>query len=416
MDSQNLPAKTHAASLTFAQRHPILKQAWDDAVQLSWQQMGVPMLGVVASLSVTLIREYSADHLHGWPDAETFIYSLVLSGLIGVALYALIAIIRAPFIVVGRQQRQLLDVNNRLSEVESRPAASSTPLLSAGSGVALDSAEPNIVMRLDGEILSAWGVQDIIYEGEYSTSYKVIVIRCKNERECSPSRKVGGVGNVSAEISFTGYGDKYFHIPGDLGAWLREHGEQVNFPVGVTHRLVVAKLEDERLSAVQRRSNQNKTTPWSGELDDTSNYFRVKVALYADSQRKPLTHADYILERDGRILGGAESPSGPQLTPTVTWRRLQVVSFQNRLLRFWLDNEGVPSEHVQAKYETCESEAAKFIEQHYGEAEKKLFLTKREEEEFSTSLRLRWEPLTFRERLDAQTKQLERLKETSGIR
>ena len=378
------------------------------------------MLGVIASLSVTLISQYRADHLHGWPDAWEFVQSLILSGLIGVALYALVAIIRAPFIVIGRQHRQLLDVNNRLAEVESLPVASSTPLLSAVSAVAHDSAEPNIVMRLDGGLVNAWG-SDLIYEGDYSSSYKTVVIRCKNERECSPSRKVGGVGNVSAEISFTGYGEKYFHIPGDLGAWLRERVERVNFPLGVTHKLVVAKLEDDKLYAVQRQSYESKTTVWFGELDGTSDHFRVKVALYADAERKPLTSSDYILERDGRLFGRNETFAGPQLIPTRIWRSSRALCFWNELHAFWkLDSEGVSLKEFEIDYKAREAEASKFIKQHYGEAEKRAFLFEPEPEPINSSPNpfrrpKREPPASFRERLDAQQKQLDRLEKAGGL-
>ncbi|MDQ1639950.1 MAG: hypothetical protein QOF62_3289 [Pyrinomonadaceae bacterium] len=420
MDSQDLPVAKDLVSLAFTERHPILSQAWDDAIHLSWQQMGVPVLGVLSSLLVTLAREYKAGHLHGWPDAQTFVYQLLWSALIGIALYAVVAVIRAPFIVLGRQNRRLIELGQNISDLESRPVVVPPSLLTDGSALHQpDSAEPNIVMRLDGGMLSAWGVQEIIYEGDYSTSYKVIVIRCKNERDSSPPRKVGGVGNVSAEISFTGYGEKHVHIPGDLGAWLREYGERVNFPVGVTHRLVVAKLEDEKLCAVQRRSNQNKTTVWVGDLDDTNDYFRVKVALYADSERKPLARGDYILERDGRLFGRDETFAGPQLVSTSLWRSSRALKFQIRLHEFLkLDSDGVSRDGFDQDYKACETEAAKFIEQHYGNVEKRHFLFERDDDKNQPPnpfRRLRREPSSFRERVDAQLKQLDRLEKISGL-
>ncbi|HXQ37405.1 MAG TPA: hypothetical protein VN843_25570 [Anaerolineales bacterium] len=122
-------SESSSRPLTFSERHPILRQAVDDAIHLSWQQMGVPLLGASAGPIITLVNEYNAGRLHGWPDAKTLVYFLVWSLVVGVTLYAIVAVVRAPFVVIGRQQRELADLKERLGLLEAMPLPGALPPL-----------------------------------------------------------------------------------------------------------------------------------------------------------------------------------------------------------------------------------------------------------------------------------------------
>lgn len=101
--------------LSYSERHPIQKQAWDDGVKFSWQQIAVPGLGAIANLIVTLVNEQQAGRLHDITGVKTFVYSLLWSLVVGVVLYAVVAIIRAPFVVIGRQSRELIDLRHQIA-------------------------------------------------------------------------------------------------------------------------------------------------------------------------------------------------------------------------------------------------------------------------------------------------------------
>jgi len=108
--------------LTFTQRHPILKQSLDDSLQLTWQQIGVPALAALGNFFVTLSNDYYANRLDFGGSLRSLLYSLG----IGIGLYAFVAIVRAPFIVIGRQNRELIDVRHKVRDLE-RLASQSFP-------------------------------------------------------------------------------------------------------------------------------------------------------------------------------------------------------------------------------------------------------------------------------------------------
>src|SRR2546428_11828608 len=94
-------------SPTFSERHPILKQAWSDASELTIQQLAVPSATVVASFVANIVLGESTSW---W----FWIRSAGLSLGIGLLLYVVIALIRAPFVLIGRHHQELRSVTERL--------------------------------------------------------------------------------------------------------------------------------------------------------------------------------------------------------------------------------------------------------------------------------------------------------------
>ena len=122
---------------TFTQRHPVFVQALEDAIDLSWTQVGVPLLGVIGSFVVSLMNDYNANRLDWRGSLRSLIYSL----LIGIALYVVVAIARAPFKV---QARKLSDFNKRLDE-----ALAQGPLQSSQTPASLGDIEHIIERTLE---------------------------------------------------------------------------------------------------------------------------------------------------------------------------------------------------------------------------------------------------------------------------
>jgi hypothetical protein len=76
----------------------------------------------------TFITAVVLGQVTSWPSALILVFGSVV---VGVILYAVLALVRAPFIVIAQHHRQLSDVNQRLIEVEARSL--DAPLLSLPS-------------------------------------------------------------------------------------------------------------------------------------------------------------------------------------------------------------------------------------------------------------------------------------------
>jgi hypothetical protein len=183
-------------------------------------------------------------------------------------------------------------------------------------------ADPNIIPRV--ETLDVHRDRDgNIIEGAGGRKSRAIVLRCKNERQSRPPRRVGNISNVCGQISYAGYGDRALRLPAESAAWLSQQGDKVDFGVDATHRLVVTvidgKNENLRLSAVQRRSvglgKGVNETPLTGDL------FRVRVALYADFENDAIVDSDLML--DLNAFGSDE----PKLITRGAWKSGQVTKF-----------------------------------------------------------------------------------------
>jgi uncharacterized membrane protein YiaA len=264
-------------------------------------------------------------------------------------------------------------------------------------------AEPNLVFAPDDKPISVRRDLDgILVEGDYGSDLMVWTVRCKNERQCRPVRKVGGINNVYAEISFRGYGDGYFSIPADRAAWLSERNERVGFPVGVSHRLVIATQRNDKLSGVQRRNSTLggvvNETPLIGDL------FRVLISLFANSESDAIAKFDLMLDLKSPYM----------MVATSLWKHSHLL---DRLLSgYKLDErhrkEG-DSEELEEGIAKWQTEVARFLGAHYSDGDRAQFegkpigpIVPGAPRRFTLGLP---EPKTIYEKLSAQIKVLDRL-------
>jgi hypothetical protein len=105
-----MPAKP----LPFWERHPILKQVYDDASELSKQQIILPSVMTVATFIAALLL---GESISPW----LVLRSAGLSIIVGVSLYLLIAILRAPFVIIGQHHREIIDLRQQGAKPESEP-------------------------------------------------------------------------------------------------------------------------------------------------------------------------------------------------------------------------------------------------------------------------------------------------------
>jgi hypothetical protein len=75
MPEPTSPEALAKTTYSFAERHPILRQAIEDARNLTWQQIGVPSLAAVGNLIFTWINDYLLGRL----DLQTGLRSLFFS-------------------------------------------------------------------------------------------------------------------------------------------------------------------------------------------------------------------------------------------------------------------------------------------------------------------------------------------------
>ena len=100
---------------------PVLQQVKQDLFAFSNAQV-VPALAMGIG---TFFTACALGQVTSWPSALLLVFGSVAVGLI---LYALLAVLRAPFIVIAQHHRQLSDVHQRLVEVEAR-SLDAAPLL-----------------------------------------------------------------------------------------------------------------------------------------------------------------------------------------------------------------------------------------------------------------------------------------------
>src|SRR5438270_6945044 len=162
MSQKMLPPDKH---LSFAERQPILYQIWVDTLKLSKEQVAIPLVMSVANF----LNDYSAGRVTSAPSA---VKSIFVSCLIGVILYLLINIIRAPFIVIGKQHRQITHLTQRLAddevtlnEVEARPPVVIEKVAESVAALPEPKHEPNLVY-VKSEIVEAYkDINENIIEG-----------------------------------------------------------------------------------------------------------------------------------------------------------------------------------------------------------------------------------------------------------
>ena len=308
---------TSSPKLTYGQRHPIQKQAFDDAIQLSWQQIGVPALGALGSLIVTLLNEYNAGRLHDLAGVKSFVYSLAYALLIGVVLYVIVAIVRAPFIVIGRQHRQLLELEGQVSDLAVRPLSPvpsyrrlpEPPAETAPRKVTKTvEIDPNI-QSLDPEVLIANEQADgIIVEGEIVEYYvwpedskNIGVLALPFQNRIPENKPIGVVDYVVARVVIRSF-DSDMTQELNRVAWLSEESHRVYFGQGDTRKLIILAFEgradDPHISAIRRDSPGTRRGFQSQRLRLTrpDELLSFTVSLLHEGTSALIRKTEYILE------------------------------------------------------------------------------------------------------------------------
>jgi hypothetical protein len=298
--------------LTYWQRHPIQKQTLDDAVQLSWQQIGVPALGAVAGLTVTIMNEYNAGRLKSLTDVKPLLSSLLYSLAIALALYILVAVVRAPFIVAGRQNRELVGLGKRVNDLEQKPEqVPLTPVSMFEIEQAMErfmaqhydikKLEPNFVDMGDEYVEAYNDDKGVIVRGsshDKDNAFHALVRSFGNEH---PRDKVRSLQRVSFRLNFICFDratrNEATAINIHRGAWLTEAEIEIDFPAHCPPRravIVTAEGADNRVYAVRRDSDSTYKSilPLREEL--TGSIYKVFVTLLVESRNSK--NFQYFLE------------------------------------------------------------------------------------------------------------------------
>ena len=211
-------------------------------------------------------------------------------------------------------------------------------------------------------------------------TFSALVVKYHNNDQVRsksvPSRKVGGIEEVSAEITFSRL-DKYSTLKIQRGAWLSEKDSRVSFRVNDTYNLIIATIEEDEpheptVSAIRR----DYDTPYKGNIPTREelhgDLISVTVRLIAEAESKTVAIFKYILE----ISREPEIKLELQDAKYWVWLRLQKftvegLGFSDRL------TEGENEEKLAEEVHAWETEAADFIGKHIGGSQKTSFLDAR---------------------------------------
>jgi hypothetical protein len=274
MPEPTSPEALARPTYSFTERHPILKQAIEDARNLTWQQIGVPSLAAIGNLIFTWINDYLLGRL----DLQTGLRSLFFSLLIGLILYVIVAIIRAPFIVLARNHQNLLGLEERLRAAEQRPLLASAPGLMPAKKPEIICPDCSIVdMELTDRmtLVEGSGCQTVLAD-----FYMMPVEDSERWVE------------VRSRITFY---DREFetHALVKEGVWLHSDSVSLAFHRGETKSLVLALLSPNGISGYEHHSYETGTypkythlKPKVGKLDYENCYVEVELfGEYMDQLR-----------------------------------------------------------------------------------------------------------------------------------
>lgn len=370
----------------FMERHPIFKQAIADAGQLTWQQVGVPGLTAVSSLVIQLWNDYAAHRLELATSVKTVLFSLLL----GMALYVLVAIIRAPFVVIGRQHRQLLSLNQRLTEIDfsPKPSPSLSPLPDPGKllpssvvATKVVEIEPNII-ALESEIYIAHNDEDgVIVEGEirhrsvgggfWWADDNLLALTVPYRNRLYEEGEVGEVGDVSAQITYYSFDTKKWPYEINRVAWLSEEESYVSFGLNDTHRLVIVTAEGDKeshLYAVTRDFFGARKGRETRRMELLGDLFRVRISLLSESRNKVIKKSDYMLETR------REPEFDIELTTTIAWQCSRLSTFMSEGIVLVERHDGGESEErLIGPAEEWNNRVCSFLVSHLGESYKLKF-------------------------------------------
>lgn len=246
-----MPRRT---SLPFWERHPILKQIYDDASKLSKQQIILPSVMTVATFITTLLL---GESVSWW----LIFRSTALSLAVGFGLYLLLAVLRAPFIVIGRHHRQIANLDQQLREIN----VTHDPKESLWKPV-IERAGARIINRpvnKESNIISETGIPDFDLDPGY-INVNVVLARFHH--------KVADLGRASYV-----YVKGHIYIRDAVGTpladydavwWPREDGRSCTLPVGDRTELVLALIQSKpsgQLFGYEYHTKPSKTEFFGGE-------------------------------------------------------------------------------------------------------------------------------------------------------
>lgn len=299
-------------SLTFWDRHPILKQASEDALDLSIQQVALPMVGT----SSTLFIAWWLGQIISWRGA---LVPIMGSLAVGLLLYILIALIRAPFVVIGRQRSQLYEIAHQVLELGQKVRTAEQARLDQQTQIAelnkkveqaalgtyaspqplegfeLKKLEPNVVWSMPRLVDAYRRSNDgVIFVGgvrgsDEGENLRAVVAPIENF--LPPNKTIVRVRNVSARV-FYKFFDKSSSFEINRGTWLSKGQCTVNFEVNDRHELVVATIEEGNRLFVNR-CDGSKVVKDSELIQDI---ISINVRLIAESESRTLRTFAYILE------------------------------------------------------------------------------------------------------------------------
>ena len=225
---------TTVSKEVFISERPILWQAYLDLREFSKAQI-VP--ASIMSLAA-FIAAFLTGQVASAGSAALFVLLSIVAGLV---FYGLVAVVRAPFIVIGQQHRQLAELNQRLLEVESRTLNPASFLAAAllPAETPKEELEPNLVCLRTEWVACFQGhlgmfVQTPFDEAPEGESYLACVAVIDNQ--ATRLRKVGPVLNVTARLRYRNEMD--YEIA--RGAWLSEPDSDVTFHSSRVHSLILA--------------------------------------------------------------------------------------------------------------------------------------------------------------------------------
>jgi hypothetical protein len=197
---------------------------------------------------------------------------------------------------------------------EPLPATSSTE----GESKLIEKKEPkplpNLVCSIIGH-LPAHEEHGILVEGHAEDDSDAFVYGVKIGNEFDPSRKVGDLSDVSAQIFYTSADGQILKVL--RGTWLSESRYQVDFRVNHEHSLIIAGIPRRITQGAQlvfyfRRESSNsekgiedRISPLSGDS------FQVKIRLITESEGIVHKELDYRLTIKREPVHKVELKLGP---------------------------------------------------------------------------------------------------------
>ncbi|HXL82456.1 MAG TPA: hypothetical protein VN951_16385 [Pyrinomonadaceae bacterium] len=209
----------------------------------------------------------------------------------------------------------------------------------------------------------------IIETVESNATLRAVVIPYRNNRNHRSLRRVGDIEGVSAEISWSSWGNSSVTVlkSGPV-AWLSEKREKLSFHRDdPAHKLVLVStdLADySNLYGVQRQAATLGKTIRDSKLFGSC--WRVQITFYAESEAKPVARYDWIFERDEDLA------ITPHVLGTSTWKGFALT--KHVLAGYDFLKRVRANEDIITEYETWQTDTAAFVRHNYSEKWKSKFL------------------------------------------